>query len=96
MSDTMSSNGQSHGENAQRAPAGVPDNIESDPNTSGGRGRRNKNKNRGGPNRGSRFKGECEALTGYVYDSGMPHSNQDLFVTTTKKIAEYVSNMTLV
>ena len=52
--------------------------------------KKKKNRNRGSP-RTPRFKGKCEELEGYVYDTGLPHSNQDLFTNTTKEIAEYVA-----
>ena len=58
-----------------------------------GRGRRQR-RNRGsrnGPQRENKFKGKCEELAGHVYDTGHPHGNQDLFINTTKEIAEYVA-----
>ena len=81
------------GETGRRSPGANPDVPESDPSANNGRrGRRGRNRaGRNGGVRSNKFKGECEGLSGYVYDSGMPHSNQDLFATTTRKIGEYVA-----
>ena len=37
------------------------------------------------------FKGKNPDLQGYVYDVGLPNSNNDLFTKTTKEIGEYVA-----
>ena len=39
----------------------------------------------------AKFKGACAALAGVVYDEGLLSSTQDLFVTTTRLISEYVA-----
>ena len=53
-----------------------------------GRGRGRNNDQR--PKR-TKFKGGCSAIEDYVYDVGQPTSNQELYSTTTKKIAEYIA-----
>ena len=55
-------------------------------NRRGGRGNNNNNNNTSGP-----FKGKPVKLQGFIYDIGLPNSNNDLFSKTTKKIAEHVS-----
>ncbi|KAL7565784.1 hypothetical protein ACA910_015565 [Epithemia clementina (nom. ined.)] len=53
------------------------------------RGRHQKNK---GPQPGAdKFKGKCEDLEGVIYDIAASQSNQDLYTTATKEIAEYVA-----
>jgi hypothetical protein len=37
------------------------------------------------------FKGKATDLHGYIYDIGLPNSNNDLFSKTTKEITEHVS-----
>jgi hypothetical protein len=39
----------------------------------------------------SPFKGKATDLHGFIYDVGLPNSNNDLFSKTTKEIAEHVS-----
>ena len=39
----------------------------------------------------NKFIGKFLALDGYVYDAGLPNSNQDLFAMTMDEIAEYIS-----
>ena len=60
-------------------------------------GRRNRN-NRGRSNRGghpdtrrSKFKGKCEEISDFVYDTGIADDSKELFKNTTREIAEYVS-----
>jgi hypothetical protein len=58
-------------------------------NRCGGCGNNNNNINNNttcGP-----FKGKATDLHGYIYDVGLPNSNNDLFSKTTKEIAEHVS-----
>ena len=58
-------------------------------NRRGGRGNNNNNNNNNttcGP-----FKGKATDLNGFIYDVGLPISNNVLFSKTTKEIAEYVS-----
>ena len=56
------------------------------------RGNRNRNKNNADqrPKR-TKFKGECSDIEEYVFDVGMPTSNQELYSNTTKKISEYIA-----
>ena len=57
------------------------------------RGNRNsRNRSNGEPRtKKTKFKGACEPIEDYVYDTGQPTSNQELYSTTTKKIAEYIA-----
>jgi hypothetical protein len=57
-------------------------------NQRGGRGNNNNNNN--STTRGP-FKGKATDLHGFIYDIGLPNSNNDLFSKTTKEIAEHVS-----
>jgi hypothetical protein len=57
-------------------------------NRRGGRG--NNNNNNINTTRGP-FKGKVTNLHGFIYDVGLPNSNNDLFSKTTKEIAEHVS-----
>jgi hypothetical protein len=57
-------------------------------NRRGGRGNNNNNNN--STTRGS-FKGKATDLHGFIYDVGLPNSNNDLFSKTTKEIAKHVS-----
>ena len=62
-----------------------------------GRGRRNRpnrrNNNRGGQpsTTRSKFKGKCEDIADFVYDTGITDDSKELFKNTTREIAEYVS-----
>jgi hypothetical protein len=57
------------------------------------RGPRNRRGGRGNNNSTTRgpFKGKATDLHGFIYDVGLPNSNNDLFSKTTKEIAEHVS-----
>jgi hypothetical protein len=55
----------------------------------GGRGNNNNNNNNN-TTRGP-FKGKATDLHGYIYDVGLPNSNNDLFSKTTKEITKHVS-----
>jgi hypothetical protein len=57
-------------------------------NRRGGRGNNNNNNNN--TTRGP-FKGKATDLHGFIYDIGLPNSNNDLFSKTTKEITEHVS-----
>jgi hypothetical protein len=54
------------------------------------RGGRGNNSNNNNTTRGP-FKGKATDLHGFIYDVGLPNSNNDLFSKTTKEIAEHVS-----
>ena len=59
-----------------------------------GRGRRNRGNrggNRGPPNTRSKFKGKCEEIADFVYDTGITDDSKELFKNTTREIAEYIS-----
>lgn len=62
---------------------------QSDSNQRAGRGKGRGN-DTSRPKR-TKFKGGCSAIEEYVYDVGQPTSNQELYSTTTKKIAEYIA-----
>ena len=87
MSESPSSESRPNQEGTNNAPTRENDN--SSPNEGRGRGRRHRRKNNDA-SRAVKFKGKCPDIQG-VYDVGLPHSNQDLFITTTKEIAEYVA-----
>lgn len=55
------------------------------------RGGRNRNRNTDTRPKKAKFKGKCEAIEEYVYDVGLPTSNQELYSNTTKNIAEYIA-----
>ena len=79
-SDFRSDNQERHGQSS---------NDQSDNNQRSGR-----NKGRSSDNsrpKKTKFKGGCSAIEDYVYDVGQPTSNQELYSTTTKKIAEYIA-----
>ena len=58
----------------------------------GARNRRSsRNNNNHNNNHHGSFKGKATELQGYIYDVGLPNSNNDLFSKTTKEIAEHVS-----
>jgi hypothetical protein len=61
-------------------------------NRHGGRSNNNNNNNNNNNSttRGP-FKGKATDLHGFIYDVGLPNSNNDLFSKTTKEIAEHVS-----
>ena len=59
-------------------------------NRRGGRGNNNNNNNNNSTTHGP-FKGKVSDLHGFIYDVGLPNSNNDLFSKTTKEIAEHVS-----
>jgi hypothetical protein len=57
-------------------------------NQHGGHGNNNNNNNN--TTRGP-FKGKATNLHGFIYDVGLPNSNNDLFSKTTKEIPKHVS-----
>jgi hypothetical protein len=59
-------------------------------NRRAGRGNNSNNNNNNTTTRGP-FKGKATDLHGFIYDIGLPNSNNDLFSKTTKEIAEHVS-----
>jgi hypothetical protein len=56
----------------------------------GGRGNSNNNNNNNNTTHGP-FKGKATDLHGFIYDIGLPNSNNNMFSKTTKEIAEHVS-----
>ena len=66
-------------------------------NSGRGSGRRNRANNRRNNNKGgqpttrSKYKGKCEDIADFVYDTGITDDSKELFKNTTREIAEYIS-----
>jgi hypothetical protein len=90
---TATVSGQASGSNNNNNNNNNNDNSDGNAHYYGSRNRRGghgNNNNNISTTRGP-FKGKATDLHGFIYDVGLPNSNNDLFSKTTKEIAEHVS-----
>ena len=75
----------------QTSEAGDPGNRDGQNRVTGTQRQRERNRGNRQKNRGSRFEGRCADLKKFVYDVPAGAGNQELFITTTRAIAEYIA-----